>query len=262
MKRIVILILLVISASASINAQQASEDQVLQLFEIQNVENNLELLADSLIKKLSAMTSPIPEDVFPDFWNRLKGKILKDSCAEFKNALLPIYQRNFTADEMSALIDFSSSPMGLSILEKISNVQLEVMQAGELVGQQASMSVLEDIEAEKLAIMSMTYTGCSELSVGRFVSFLPTGDTVFIQREDNIQFTYMGETTSKYLMHWIDECKVELKLVETDNDLMAPFLYKTFTANIYEVGDKYYNQLMAVEDEDLKVYNTINIAEK
>jgi hypothetical protein len=79
------------------------------------------------------------QQVDSTFWEDVKKEI---KAEDLINMIVPIYDRHFTGEEISKLIDFYSTPTGKKILEKMPAIMQESMQIGRAWGEELGKKVM------------------------------------------------------------------------------------------------------------------------
>jgi hypothetical protein len=80
----------------------------------------------------------VPEE----FWDEFMASV---DPRELEDLVVPIYVENLSVEEMSAAIDFYSSPAGRSIIRKLPVVLQESMAVGQRWGQELARKVTEKL---------------------------------------------------------------------------------------------------------------------
>jgi len=82
-------------------------------------------------------------NVDPSFWNDFLKEVTPD---ELVNLVVPVYDRNFTDEEIEGMLAFYSSPVGQKVLAKLPVVLQESMQVGQSWGQELSKKIMLRLE--------------------------------------------------------------------------------------------------------------------
>ncbi len=142
MKKIMLVFLFTACASVGFSQEQNSTVIVRNLLE----ELGSYELAISSIKRTAESMKEIQSDLPPEFWERLLERFDKKS---FYTLLIPIYQKNFTEQELLELTAFYKTPLGKKLSEKLPILMQEANEAGKKFGEKLGKEVAEELFAEK-----------------------------------------------------------------------------------------------------------------
>ena len=92
-----------------------------------------------MVSSFRGMDASVPEA----FWDEFLDSV---DAGELVEMIVPIYVRHLTVEEMSAAIDFYSSPTGQSLIRKLPVVMAESMTAGQAWGEELAREVVERLE--------------------------------------------------------------------------------------------------------------------
>jgi hypothetical protein len=82
-------------------------------------------------------------NVDSSFWSDFMKEIRPEDLV---NMVIPVYDRNFTAEEIEGMIVFYSSPIGQKVLAKLPVVMQESMQIGQAWGQELAKKVFQKLQ--------------------------------------------------------------------------------------------------------------------
>jgi len=82
-------------------------------------------------------------NVDSSFWNDFMKEVRPEDLV---NMVIPVYDRNFTAEEIEGMIVFYSSPLGQKVLAKLPVVMKESMQIGQAWGQELAKKVFQKLQ--------------------------------------------------------------------------------------------------------------------
>jgi hypothetical protein len=82
-------------------------------------------------------------NVDPTFWDDFMKEVTPD---ELVNLVVPVYDRNFTDEEIAGMLAFYSSPVGQKVLAKLPVVLQESMQVGQTWGQELSKKIMVKLQ--------------------------------------------------------------------------------------------------------------------
>lgn len=78
-------------------------------------------------------------NVDASFWDDFMKEVRPEDLV---NMVVPVYDRNFTAEEIEGMIAFYSSPVGQKVIAKLPVVMQESMQLGQTWGQELGKKVI------------------------------------------------------------------------------------------------------------------------
>lgn len=82
------------------------------------------------------------------FWNDFQKEVRTD---ELIDLIIPVYDRNLTADDIKALIKFYETPAGKKFVSVLPQITQESMTAGEGWGRGLAQKVIDRLKAEDAA---------------------------------------------------------------------------------------------------------------
>ena len=122
-------------------SQPAQRAKIEELLELTNADAlNVQIL-EQMIAQFRLMSPEVPDE----WWNRFTAKALE---TDINSLLIPIYERNYTAEEIDGLIEFYQSPLGQSLLAKAPIVTQESIAVGQAWGLQMVEELIGELEAD------------------------------------------------------------------------------------------------------------------
>ena len=82
-------------------------------------------------------------NVDPSFWDDFMKEVKPDDLV---NMVIPVYDRNFTDEEIDGMLAFYSSSVGQKVLAKLPVVLQESMEAGKSWGQELSQKIIQRLQ--------------------------------------------------------------------------------------------------------------------
>ncbi|MBN9383186.1 MAG: DUF2059 domain-containing protein [Chitinophagaceae bacterium] len=82
-------------------------------------------------------------NVDPSFWDDFMKEV---SPEDLVNMVIPVYDRNFTDEEIDGMLAFYSSPVGQKVLAKLPVVLQESMEAGQSWGAEISKKIIQRLQ--------------------------------------------------------------------------------------------------------------------
>lgn len=134
---------LAIGQSAGPAIDPAKRAAVLQLLEITKTADQVLLGMELAIPMQRAANPRIPDA----FWDRF-SKRARDKRGELLEALVPIYDRNFSLSDLNELIRFYKSPLGTRLLTATPQLTREAMLEGQKWGARIGQEIGEELTRE------------------------------------------------------------------------------------------------------------------
>jgi len=140
------LCLVLLLSSFSIYAQNTAATPESQ--KIKNIRKIMALtgsgkLGVQVVQNMVSSFKTTYPNVDPSFWNDFLKEVTPD---ELVNLVVPVYDRNFTDEEIEGMLAFYSSPVGQKVLAKLPVVLQESMQVGQSWGQELSKKIMLRLE--------------------------------------------------------------------------------------------------------------------
>jgi TonB family protein len=123
-------------------AHPITTEQVHELMQLTGAINLTKQMLDGMMPALRHSMPPyMPNDVLDDFETSLLG-------ADFEAMLVRTYQAHLSADDATAIIAFYKTPSGQHMLAAMPQIAKESQTAGQQLGEQVMMQVLQRHQAE------------------------------------------------------------------------------------------------------------------
>jgi hypothetical protein len=120
-------------------AQASPEDLARQLMGLTGGGELGKQVMAQMVASFRGMDSSVPEE----FWQEFLDSVDAEQLVEM---IVPIYVRHLTVEEMTAAIEFYSSPVGQSLIRKLPAIMAESMSAGQAWGEELAGEVVEKLE--------------------------------------------------------------------------------------------------------------------
>jgi len=140
-RMILILGVLALTLPSTAPAQDATSEQIEELLGVMNAGDMAIQVMYALIDQFEVMVPDVPASFWEDFMAKVDASTLDALIA-------PIYQRNFTAEEVVAMSEFYRTPVGQSMLAKMPVVMQESMAVGQEWGMQIAEELVAELQAE------------------------------------------------------------------------------------------------------------------
>ena len=142
MKRILLPVLLSLVFCGSLAAQQdpgdvpASKADIQRYLEVMHSKEMMEKMVDAMAKPMHQMIHEQymreKDNLPPDFearMNKMSDEYLTTfPWAEMLDAMVPVYQKHFTKNDVDALVAFYSTPTGQKLIRELPEITAEAMQ--------------------------------------------------------------------------------------------------------------------------------------
>jgi hypothetical protein len=139
MIKMVILIALFFS-SFDLSAQDSTKIKHIQQF--MEVTGSAKLGMQVLTNVVAAYKNIYPE-AGNEFWDEFIKEVDPQAMV---NLVIPVYERNFSDEDIVQLIAFYKTPLGKKVVEKMPAIMQESMQIGAAWGKQMSEKVMEKLK--------------------------------------------------------------------------------------------------------------------
>jgi hypothetical protein len=157
------------TAAVAANQGQASRDDVVRLMTLLNTREQTEtvlanmfgqmktaefdIMKQELERKGQPMT-PKQEKAAKEFINGTVDEMLKViSVDEMIAMMIPVYQKHFTSDDINAMANFYSSPIGRKVLQEMPSLMQEVMSGSMNMMKSKMPEISKEIEEKREAFL-------------------------------------------------------------------------------------------------------------
>jgi len=89
--------------------------------------------------------------VDPSFWDDFMKEVKPDDLV---NLIVPVYDRNFTEEEIDGVVTFYRSPVGQKVLTKLPMIVQESMEVGRAWGEELSNKVIQKLKQKGYITLS------------------------------------------------------------------------------------------------------------
>jgi hypothetical protein len=137
MKKLLVLFVLGGALACSVYGQTKRQD-IVRLLELMDARSQATQMFDLMLPSLEGLAPQAPAA----FWSMFKSKLDLDS---FSDLLIPIYDRNFSQDDIRGLIQFYESPLGRKMLAVTPQVTQESFAVGQEWGQKLAEDILNEL---------------------------------------------------------------------------------------------------------------------
>jgi uncharacterized protein len=124
-------------------AEPATEKTIRTLLETTGAGALGTQMMQQMLPGLKKMVPKAPEDFWTDFMKEA-------NTDELITLVIPIYQKNFTEEDLLETIAFYKSPVGQRLITKLPIVSQESFQVGQQWGQELAKRVLDSAKKKKI----------------------------------------------------------------------------------------------------------------
>ncbi len=139
MRKLVLFLCLGLIGSLAYGQETATKEPIYRLFEVMKLDQSMDKMLDMLIQNPMIVSANIPEEVWDEFRKEFNSESMMIEIAE-------VYQKYYSPEEISALIDFYNTPIGQKTIELTPLITGETMQIGQRFGLETMQKVLEKLE--------------------------------------------------------------------------------------------------------------------
>lgn len=144
-------LLLLIAGPASADELTASKradiERLLQMTGALDIGKQMSAAVVNQMTKVVRQARPdIPSQVMAVMSDEINA-VVSENVGDFKEAVIPIYHNNFTAEEVKGMIDFYSTDLGKKTIRVMPSLLNESMQAGQQWGQSLGPIIDQRIRA-------------------------------------------------------------------------------------------------------------------
>jgi hypothetical protein len=144
MKRCLTSLMLVLATACAMIGQQAAagdtsptRQDILKLFEVTHVRDQMKQVMDSVMKQMKSMSreqmkkhAPATTDEDVARLDAMAAQLFKDMPIDgLLDDMIPVYQKHLTKTDVDAMVGFYSTPTGQKILSEMPAITAEGMQA-------------------------------------------------------------------------------------------------------------------------------------
>jgi len=107
--------------------QTEGEKQILKLMEVNGSAASYDLVYDQMVSQFKMMKPNVPQMI----WDSAKREVFDKEIGYLKKELIPVYQKNFTPEEVKQLIAFYTSPLGQKLVDGTTKISKESMKIAQ-----------------------------------------------------------------------------------------------------------------------------------
>ena len=143
MKKILLVLVIACTASASVNAQSKSYPTTVKKYlEASGSLSAFKSAITSMMGSFKNMNSSVPDEV----WKEMEKEFLSTSIDDLVGLLAPVYEKHMTEADLHEVIKFYNSPVGKKLAEKTPAIMEGSMEAGQAWGQSVGEKVMSKLK--------------------------------------------------------------------------------------------------------------------
>jgi hypothetical protein len=135
----------------------ASKEDILRLFAVMNVQDQVRQTMDQIMQQMRAMNREQVKKRHPDITEEELAKMDQESeemaksfpVAELMDDMVPVYQKHLSKADVAAIIAFYSSPTGKKMLREMPAMMTEGMQAAYPRIQRSLDAIMKRMDANQ-----------------------------------------------------------------------------------------------------------------
>jgi hypothetical protein len=133
-----------------------TKEEVEKYFTVMHIRENMQAMMDTMTKQSYQMVhdeivksgAPLPAN-FEERMDKLMDSMMKDFPVDtLIEAIVPVFQSHFTKDDLIAITDFYSKPVGQKLLKEQPELTQESMRVSYSLMQQRMESMREQVQTE------------------------------------------------------------------------------------------------------------------
>jgi hypothetical protein len=158
--RLLLAVSLILAASCAVAEQTptadipATREDVLKLFAVMNIHQQMRLVLDTMMKQQKAMLRETMRNRYPEITDEQVTQfdsMMQEAMREYPvdamlDDMVPVYQKHLTKTDVDAMTNFYSSPTGKKLLNEMPAMTSEGMQIAYARMQKQMESMMDQIQ--------------------------------------------------------------------------------------------------------------------
>ncbi|MEA2561692.1 MAG: hypothetical protein QOH06_3196 [Acidobacteriota bacterium] len=143
-KRTILAVLCLLALAPPLRAQEGNtkEQDIRRLLELTGSTKMAEQIMDQMMAAFEQNAPGIPKA----FWDRFRAEI---NTEDLLSMTIPIYDKNFSHEDIRGLIAFYQTPLGATLIEKLPIIAQESMAAGMKWGEEIGQKAVAKLQAQE-----------------------------------------------------------------------------------------------------------------
>lgn len=134
----------VITMQAQAPADKEYQAAVTKMLEVSNSLDAMKQMAPQIIAMVKQQAPEAPQA----FWDDME-KMMVSMYDEIIKAIIPIYQKYFTLQDIQGIIAFYESPVGKKMAESNTKIAMEIMPVAQQIGMQTMQKLMEEAKTKE-----------------------------------------------------------------------------------------------------------------
>jgi hypothetical protein len=139
--KMTVVAVLVLGLTGQAAAAQPSDKQVRQLFEVMHLNQMFTQMNSQMAGMMGQEAPCVPASYWQDF---IDAKASEQLLAQ----MVPVYQRHFTAQDVSGLLKFYKSALGQKVITEMPQTMAEGMKIGQQWGRQRGLEMVRQLQQQ------------------------------------------------------------------------------------------------------------------
>ncbi|MEO6800230.1 MAG: DUF2059 domain-containing protein [Rhodanobacter sp.] len=128
-----------LGSSCQVMAAPPSAQQVRQLFEVMHLSKMFSQMNSQMSGMMGQALPCVPAAYWQDFVDASGSEQLLDR-------MVPVYQKHFTAEDVTGLLKFYKSPLGQKVITQMPVTMAEGMKIGQQWGRERGESMIKELQ--------------------------------------------------------------------------------------------------------------------
>jgi hypothetical protein len=151
-------------SSPATGCRPSSPAQVQKLMELAGTKRLMESVMETTVRHLFEDIQKLRPDIPPQVWDTLLARSESPQMLQgLLDALVPVYQHHFCADEIEQIIEFYESPAGRKLSAEAPAIQKEASEAGREYAARMSQQLVQEVKQELAKQGIKTKTGAAQV---------------------------------------------------------------------------------------------------
>lgn len=133
----------VVTMQAQASADKEYQAAVTKMLEVSNSLDAMKQMAPQIIAMVKQQAPEVPQA----FWEDME-KTMVSMYDEIIKAIIPIYQKYFTLQDIQGIIAFYESPVGKKMAESNTKIAMEIMPVAQQIGMQTMQKLMESAKTK------------------------------------------------------------------------------------------------------------------
>lgn len=152
MKPFAVILILILTATIG-RTQDDLSDKVREMMVLSGAYERVDIVVERLFELQKQNNSTLQDD----FWDKFEQVILDSSESKLVNALVPVYLKYLSEEDIDGIIAFHKSPAGQHLIDNQSNILIESMDIGEKMGEEMGKHISKAMQDDRRQLFDSIY---------------------------------------------------------------------------------------------------------